>query len=285
MRFAVRFAGTLAVAVALLPLHVGAAPRDSASQLPAWAASVGFATASQAQGARATQSLTSQPSETLTVFAAASLTAAFQAIATEFQKLYPQVRVETNFAGSPTLVQQIDQGAPADVFAAADEVNMHKLVDSGELAGEPQLFAQNKLQIVVSAGNPKHVATLADLNRSGMIVALCGPTVPCGRYASELFRKAGVALPPASEELDVKAVLSKVVAGEVDAGVVYDTDIRAGGNKVEGIDIPESVDVIARYPIAVLKHAPNKSAAQTFVDFVLSPAGQQVLVSFGFRPR
>jgi len=222
---------------------------------------------------------------TVNVFAAASLTAAFQAMNPAFEKAHPDVRVQLNFAGSPTLVQQIQQGAPADVFASADEANMQKLVDSKEVAGAAQLFARNKLQIVVPAGNPKQIAGLADLAKPGLAIALCGPTVPCGRYAAEAFGKAGVAVPAASQEVDVKAVLSKVAMGEADVGIVYVTDVRAAAGKVEGVDIPESSNVTARYPIALMKNAPNAVAAAAFIEFVLSPEGQQLLASFGFLLR
>lgn len=202
-----------------------------------------------------------------------------------FEKAHPGAQVELNFAGSPTLVQQIQQGAPADIFASADEANMQKLVESDQVAGAPQLFARNTLQIVVPAGNPKHIATLADLAQPGLVIALCGPTVPCGRYANEAFAKAGVAAPAASQEVDVKAVLSKVSMGEADAGIVYVTDVRAAAGKVESVDIPESFNVLARYPIAVVKNAPNAVAAAAFVEFVLSSDGQRLLASFGFLPR
>ena len=222
---------------------------------------------------------------TVTVFAAASLSAAFQAEASAFEKSHPGGKVELNFAGSSMLVRQIQQGASADVFASADEENMRKLAGSGEVAGAAWLFARNQLQISVPAGNPAHVTGLADLAKPGLVVALCGPTVPCGRYAAEAFLKAGVAVPAASQELDVKAVVTKVGMGEVDAGVVYTTDVRAAGAKVEGVDIPQSENVVARYPIAALKRAPNPEGAKAFVDFVLSPQGQQLLAAFGFLPR
>jgi molybdate transport system substrate-binding protein len=224
-------------------------------------------------------------SGTVRVFAAASLTGAFQVVAGAFEKAHPGVRVEVNFAGSQTLVQQIQQGAPADVFASADEVNMQKLVAGGEVAGAWQLFARNALQILVAAGNPKHIVGLAGLTEPGLSIALCGPTVPCGRYAGEAFSKAGVAVPAASQELDVKAVVTKVALGEADAGIVYVTDVRAAGSNVEGVDIPEAFNVEARYPIAVLKSAPNPAAAGAFVDFVLSQEGQRALAGFGFLPR
>ena len=223
--------------------------------------------------------------QTVNVFAAASLTAALQAVGAAFEKNHPDLKVQFNFAGSPTLVQQIQQGAPADVYASADEANMQKLVDSGEAAGAPRLFARNNLEIVVAAGNPKHITGLADLAKPGLIIALCGPTVPCGRYATEAFGKAGVAVPTASQELDVKAVLSKVVLGEADAGIVYVTDVRAAAGKVEGVTIPEPNNVTARYPIALMKNAPNALAAAAFIEFVLAPDGQQLLAGFGFLRR
>ena len=225
------------------------------------------------------------PPRTVTVFAAASLTAAFQAVGNAFENTHPDMKVQPNFAGSSTLVQQIQQAAPADVFASADEANMQKLVESGGIAGAPQLFARNTLQIVVSPGNPKHIAALADLAKPGLTIALCGPTVPCGRYAVEAFTKAGVTAPAASQELDVKAVLTKVSMGEADAGIVYVTDVRAAAGKVEGVDIPESSNVIARYPIAVVKNASNATAAAAFIDFILSSVGQQLLAGYGFLPR
>ncbi len=228
---------------------------------------------------------TTTPSGTVNVFAAASLTTAFQAIGIAFEQAHPALKVQFNFGGSSTLVQQIQQGAPADVFASADEANMQRLVESAAVAGAPTVFARNRLQIVAPAGNPKHIATLADLARPGLTIALCGPTVPCGRYAAEAFGKTGVTVPAASQELDVKAVLSKVVMGEADAGIVYETDVRAAGSTAEGVDIPASSNVIARYPIATVKNAPNAAGAALFVEFVLSIEGQQLLERFGFLPR
>jgi molybdate transport system substrate-binding protein len=222
---------------------------------------------------------------TISVFAAASLTSAFQAMAAAFEHDHAGVKVQVNFAGSPTLVQQILERAPADVFASADEASMQKLVDSGDIAAAPAIFARNALQIVVAAGNPKRVTGLADLAKPGLVIALCGATVPCGRYAAEAFAKAGIAAPAASQELDVKAVSSKVAMGEADAGIVYVTDVRAAGGKVEGVAIPEATNVVARYPIAVLKNASNPAAAGAFVDFVVSAHGQQVLARFGFLAR
>ncbi len=216
------------------------------------------------------------------VFAAASLTEAFKAIGTAFTTAHPGVDVEFNFAGSPTLVQQIQQGAPADVFASADEPNMEKLVGGGQVTAAPRIFARNQLAIIVGPGNPKRVTGLADLARPGLVVVLCGPTVPAGRYAREAFKKAGVTPPESSQELDVKAVVTKVTLGEADAGVVYATDVRAAGEKAAGVSIPPDANVEARYPIAVVKEGDAPKAAAMFVDFVLAPEGRAVLERFGF---
>jgi molybdate transport system substrate-binding protein len=216
------------------------------------------------------------------VLAAASLTDAFKAISAEFEKAHPGVAVQFSFAGSSTLVQQIGEGAPADVFASADEANMQKAADAGELAGPARIFATNSLVIAVPAGNPKHIASLGDLTRSGLSLVLAAPAVPAGKYAAQAFAKAGLPVPSASQEVDVRAVLNKVALDEADAGIVYVTDIRAAGGKVEAVPIPEQYNVVARYPIAVLKHARDPNGAAAFVDFVLSPAGRTTLETFGF---
>jgi molybdate transport system substrate-binding protein len=222
------------------------------------------------------------PHSELTVSAAASLTAAFQTAASAFEKAHPGLEVKSNFAGSPTLVQQILEGAPVDVFASADEPNMQRVVDAKKVASTPRIFARNRLAILVQKGNPKKIATLADLAKPGLVVALCGPAVPAGRYAREAFAKAGVKPPETSQELDVKAVASRVVLGEADAGVVYVTDVRAAGDRAEGIDIPDPVNVVARYPIAVLEDTPHRPMADAFVAFVLGAEGRAILEKFGF---
>ncbi len=218
----------------------------------------------------------------VSVFGAASLTAAFKAAGAAYEASHPGAKVALNFAGSPTLVQQIREGAPADVFASADEANMQKLVDAGLVAGAPQIFAQNLLQIVVGKGNPKHIAGLADLAKPGLIVVLCGETVPAGRYALAAFEKAGVTPPAGSRELDVKAVVTKVALGEADAGIVYVTDVRAAGATVEGVGLPTAQNVAARYPIAALRDAKHPESARAFIDFVLSEPGKKILGDFGF---
>lgn len=219
---------------------------------------------------------------TLTVSAAASLTAAFQALAADYERAHPTVHVQLDFGASSTLVQRILAGAPADVFASADETTMATLVGNGAAAETPRVFARNRLQIVVAAGNPKHIAALADLTRPDLVIALCGASVPCGRYAAEAFQRAGIVPPVASREIDVKGVVTKVALGEADAGLVYVTDVRAAAPKVEGVDVPDSSNVAARYPIAVLKDAANATAAASFVELVCSPDGRRVLAQFGF---
>lgn len=217
------------------------------------------------------------------VFAAASLTAAFRSVGAAYEAAHPDVKIAFNFAGSPTLVQQIREGAPADVFASADEANMQKLVDAGSISGAAQIFAGNRLQIAVAKGNPHRITGLADLAKPGLVVVLCGDTVPCGRYGLEAFAKAGAKAPAGSRELDVKAVLNKVALGEADAGLVYATDVRAARDKVDGVDVPAAHNVTARYPIAALREAAHADAARAFIAFVLSDPGTKILGEYGFQ--
>jgi molybdate transport system substrate-binding protein len=219
---------------------------------------------------------------TLVVLAAASLIDAFHAIAAELTPRYPGLRIELSFAGSSTLARQVAEGARADVLATADEASIRTLAAAGHLAGGAEIFARNTLVIAVAPGNPKRVTTLRDLARPDVSVALCVPAVPAGRYTAEAFARAGIALPATSQELDVRAVLNKVALGEVDAGIVYATDVGAARERVDGIPLVEAADVIARYPIAALAGAPNPAAARAFIDFVRGPDGQAILRRFGF---
>lgn len=216
-------------------------------------------------------------SGTVEVFAAASLQRSFDEIASAFEAEHPGVTVSAAYDGSSTLATQIGEGAPADVFASADEKNMAKVVDR---APRPRLFAANTLVIAVPAGNPAGVTALADLARATTV--LCAPEVPCGAASQTLLSNAGVAVTPVSAEQNVTAVLTKVAAGEADAGLVYATDV-AGRTDVEAI-VPDGADaVVNRYPLAALTDAPNPRAATAFVDFVLSDAGQAILADAGFR--
>jgi molybdate transport system substrate-binding protein len=218
------------------------------------------------------------PSE-IKVFAAASLTAAFNELGPQFSAANGGTRVTFNFAGSQALATQIQQGAPADVFASADLNNMDKVKD---LVGTPQNFASNLLAIVVEKGNPRGIKTLDDLASSDVKVVLAAEEVPAGRYAKQILDQAGVKVTPVSQEDNVKAVATKVSLGEADAGIVYVTDVTAGGDKVEGVDIPKEQNVTATYPIATVKASKAQDKAQAFMDLVLSDQGQQVLAKYGF---
>lgn len=218
----------------------------------------------------------------ITVFAAASLTAAFTEIADAFMADNPEAKVTLNFAASSELVTQITEGAAADVFASADNNNMTKLSDAGLTGSEPEVFASNLLQIIVGPGNPKGIATVADLADPDLIVVICAPEVPCGKYAATLFTNAGVTVRPKSLEENVKAVVNKVTLGEADAGIVYRSDVMAAGADAEGIDIPADINVLAQYPIVVTKDATNPDGAAAFNAFVLSDKGQEILASYGF---
>ena len=218
---------------------------------------------------------------TVTVFAAASLKEAFTTLGRQFEEEHPGTRVAFSFGPSSGLAQQITQGAPADVFASASPKNMDQVVQAGE-ALSPRTFATNRMEIAVPPSNPAGVTGVKDLARAGVKVALCQGQVPCGVTAATVFRKAGVAVTPVTQEVDVKSVLAKVSLGEVDAGVVYVTDIRSASGKVKGIEIPADVNASTAYPIASLAHAPNKAAAQAFTAFVLSGTGRAVLTADGF---
>ncbi|GAB3979201.1 molybdate ABC transporter substrate-binding protein [Plantactinospora veratri] len=220
---------------------------------------------------------------TLTVFAAASLTESFTRLGRDFEAANPGLRVSFSFAGSSALANQINQGAPADVFASAAPANMKTVTDAGNGDGAPATFARNQLVIAVSRGNPGGVAGLADLTRPGVKVALCAEQVPCGAAAKLALTSAGVKVTPVTLEQDVKAALSKLRLGEVDAALVYRTDARAAAEDVDGIEFPESAGAVNDYPIVVCRDAPNRVAGQAFVDHVLSEAGRGVLTAAGFQ--
>ena len=221
----------------------------------------------------------------VTVFAGSSLTDAFKRAGEQLKVKNRGTDYVFNFGSSSTLATQITSGAPADVFASADEANMQKVLDAKLNDSAPAFFVGNRLQIAVATGNPKQIAGLADLAKPGLIVVLAGPTVPAGRYALEALGKAGVTVKTASQEVDVRAVLNKVALGEADAGIVYVTDVMSAGGRVTGVDIPEAQQVIARYPIAVMKGSKNPRLAKAYIDYLLSDDGQRLLAEFGFsRP-
>ena len=214
----------------------------------------------------------------MTVFAAASLQPAFDKIAAQIH-----VDATFNYAGTQTLAAQLTQGAEADVFASADKTHMKTLLDAGLIAGAPEVFAHNRLEIAVANGNPKRIHSLADLARPGLVVVLADPSVPAGKYAQQALAKANVTVHPASLEPQVTAVLSKVALGEADAGIVYVSDVVTS-QKVEGVPIPDSQNLVADYPIAALKNAQHNSTADAFIAFVLAPDGQSILKAAGFEP-
>ena len=223
------------------------------------------------------------PSGDVTVFGAASLTDAFTEIGDAYTRANPGASVTFNFAASSELVTQINEGgAPADVLASADLNNMTKLTDAGNNGSEPVVFATNALEIIVEHGNPQGIGTVGDLANDDLITVVCAPEVPCGEYAQQIFEHAGVTVTPDSFEENVRAVVTKVSAGEADAGIVYQTDVTAAGDNAEGVEIPAAINVVAEYPIVVTKDAPNAEAAQAFVDFVLSEPGQTILGAYGF---
>jgi len=220
-------------------------------------------------------------SNEIKVFAAASLTAAFTKLGERYSSANGGTKVTFNFAGSQALATQIQQAAPADVFASADIPSMDKVKD---LVGTPQNFASNLLAIVVEKGNPKGVKGLDDLASPDLKVVLAAEEVPAGKYAKQVLDKAGVSVSPVSQEDNVKAVVTKVSLGEADAGIVYVTDVTAGGDKVEGVDIRDDQNVMATYPIATVKASKAQGKAKAFMDLVLSADGQQVLKEYGFLP-
>jgi molybdate transport system substrate-binding protein len=225
-------------------------------------------------------------SGSITVSDAASLTAAFDQIGAEFMQANPDVDVTFNPGSSATLATQIEGGAPADVFASADEANMDRLVTPGLVDGTPETFARNRLVIVTKPGNPESIETLADLADVD-VVSLCGETVPCGKYAAESLQKADVTIDEAkiTRGADATATLAAVTTGDADAGIVYVTDARTAGDDVDAVEIPDPQNVVAAYPIAVIAGSGNAEVARAFVDYVLSPKGQLALRLHGFvRP-
>ncbi|WP_244524192.1 molybdate ABC transporter substrate-binding protein [Blastococcus sp. DSM 46786] len=220
---------------------------------------------------------------TLTVFAAASLTDVFTELGGRLEDEHPRLDVRFSFAGSSALATQLTQGAPADVFASADEAQMSVVTDAGLADGEPQVFATNVLEIAVPRGNPAGITGLADFAREELALAVCAAEVPCGVAAGQVFTAAGVAARPDTLEEDVRAALTKVELGEVDAALVYASDVATAGGAVEGVTVPEAAQAVNHYPICVLADAPAPEAARAFVDLVLSDEGRAALADAGFQ--
>lgn len=263
------------VLVAVLALLAGACGSDDDATGPS-------ETAAAADGA--TEDGAGGATGALTVFAAASLTDVFAEIGEEFEAANPGASVDFGFGPSSGLVTQVTEGAPADVIATASTSTMDDLVAADVLDGDPTAFATNELEIAVPPDNPGMVEGLADLADEDLIVALCAEEVPCGRFAREALDGVGVEPSVDSDEQDVRTLLTKVQAGEVDVGVVYRTDVVAAGDDVEGIAIPEGQNVVATYPVAVTEQAEDVATARAFIDFVLSDEGRSALTDAGFGP-
>lgn len=239
---------------------------------------------SSSGGAASTASPASSSASTasITVFAAASLTGTFTEIGKQFEAAHPGDKVTFSFGPSSGLATQITNGAPADVFASAAPANMEQVVTAGD-ASNPQDFAKNIMEVAVPPPNPANVKSVNNLAKKSVKVALCQPQVPCGVVAAEVFKNAGITVKPVTLEADVKSVLAQVELNEVDAGMVYVTDVQAAGPKVKGVQIPADDNASTLYPIATISKSSHQSVAQAFVAYVLSPAGQQVLSAAGFE--
>jgi molybdate transport system substrate-binding protein len=259
----------LAVVTALLLAGCGSGAGGSGGSRTSGGAASGSGSAAHGSG-------------TLTVLGAASLTEAFTTLAHDFQAAHPGTHVKLAFDSSATLAEQVNQGAPADVLATADTATMQTVADAGNTAGKPRLFATNHLELVVPRNNPAHITRFADLNRPTVKYVVCVDTAPCGKLAKVVLANDKISHKPASEEVDVKAVESKVALNEADAGIVYATDVVAAGNKVKAIDIPTSHQNLNSYPIAALKNAGQPGLARDWVRLVLSAKGRKVLARDGF---
>lgn len=219
----------------------------------------------------------------VTVLAASSLTEAFTTLGKLLETEHPGTKVQFSFAASSELATQVVNGAPADVFASAAMGPMKQVVDTGSTHGGTTTFASNRLEIAVPPGNPGRVRGLVDFAREDLKIALCAPEVPCGAVSTTAFTLVDVEPRPDTLEPDVKAALAKVILGEVDAALVYRTDVEAAGSAVEGIEFPRSEEAVTDYPIVLLDGAPNPRGGRAFVDLVLSREGQAVLTDAGFE--
>lgn len=237
---------------------------------------------SAAQPTRSASASAASVSGNITVFAAASLTPTFTELGARFEKAHPGVHVAFSFAGSSDLVSQLKEGAPADVFASADEANMSKITAAGLADGTPVDFATNVLAIAVPPGNPAHIASFADLAKPGVKAVICAPQVPCGAATQKVEQSSGVMLHPVSEESAVTDVLGKVASGDADAGIVYVTDVKKAGKTVGSVPFPEASGTVNTYPIVAVKASADAAAAAAFVRFVTGSEGRSVLKAAGF---
>ena len=225
----------------------------------------------------------SQQRTTLEVYAASSLATPFTYAGLAYEKAHPEVKVKFNLGSSSDLARFIQEGAPADVFASADISNMEKIDAQELLDSKSIIFATNYLEIIVEKGNPLNITSLQDLAQPDLIFVTTDPEVPIGRYTAEVLNKAGVTITPDSFESNVKGIMLKVASGEADAGIVYHSEVIASDGQVEGIDIPSQFNIVAEYPIGIIKNSPNKKDAQNFIDFLLSSEGQSLLTKYGFK--
>jgi len=239
-------------------------------------------TSASSPAAAASASSSAALSGSITVFAASSLKEAFTTIGKQFEAANPGVKVTFSFGASSTLATQITNGAPADVFASASPKNMQQVVTAG-YASNPVNFAKNVMEVAVPPSNPANVTSVNDLAKSSVKTALCEPQVPCGATAAKVFKNAKITVKPVTLQPDVKSVLTQVELGNVDAGVVYVTDVHSAGSKVKGVPIPDSVNASTEYPIAAISKSANLAAAQAFVAYVTSSAGESVLASAEFE--
>jgi molybdate transport system substrate-binding protein len=233
-------------------------------------------------GSGSSGSGSSSSTGSITVFAAASLMGSFTQLGRQFDTAHKGDTVKFSFGPSSGLATEINSGAPADVFASAAPANMQQVVSAGN-ASNPTNFAKNKAEVAVPPNNPGKVTSVKDLGKSSVKVALCQPQVPCGVVAAQVFKNVGIKVKPVTLQPDVKSVLTQVETGNVDAGMVYVTDVMAAGSKVKGVTIPAADNATTTYPIATISSSKHKSIAQAFVSYVLSPTGQQVLATAGFE--
>jgi molybdate transport system substrate-binding protein len=246
------------------------------------AAVAGCSSSSSGSSSSSSSGSASGSKGSITVFAAASLQGSFTQLGKQFESAHPGDTVKFSFGPSSGLATQITSDAPADVFASAAPANMQDVVSAGD-ASNPQNFAKNTMEVAVPPNNPGNVTSVNDLAKKSVKVALCQPQVPCGVVAAEVFKNAGVTVKPVTLQPDVKSVLTQVETGNVDAGMVYVTDVMAAGSQVKGVKISDSDNASTLYPIATIKDSKHMSIAQAFVTYILSPAGQKVLTAAGFE--
>ena len=225
----------------------------------------------------------SQQQTTLNVYAASSLATPFAYAGLAYEKEHPDVKVQFNLGASSDLARFVQEGAPADVFASADITNMNKVESQDLLDSQSFIFATTYLEIIVEKGNPLNISSLQDLADPDLIFVTTNPEVPIGKYTAEVLEKAGVTVTPDSFESNVKGIMLKVARGEADAGIVYHSEVIASDGQVEGVEIPTEFNIVAEFPIGIIKNSANKKEAQSFIDYLLSPEGQSLLTQYGFQ--